>query len=142
MEDLIPIRAEADVPAAWRSTPVGELVRTIALRHPFPTEGARPALLIGFCPHEALRPMLPEDAVLVLDCGDEEFRLDEFSVSHAVAVAGVRAIVLIGCDRCGRSATPLRTELRGLKTRFPKLTIVGLVYTGEKETLLVLDGDA
>jgi carbonic anhydrase len=100
MRRLIPVRASDDVPAAWRDTPIGELLRYHNLATPLRTYAAA-EMVIGMCMDNRKTLRLPDNFAFVLRAGGANFRRAEFKLSYAIAVGGARAIALIGHDQCG-----------------------------------------
>jgi carbonic anhydrase len=100
MERLIAVRAADDVPDAWRETPIERLLACQNLGAPLdPCD--RPELLIGMCMDYRKHLRIPENFAYILRSGGGNLRPSAFKVSFAIAVGGVRAIALIGHDRCG-----------------------------------------
>ncbi len=136
------IAGEPDIPAAWRASSLGAWLRRAALGGPPLTDADAPPLLVGLCPHDAPRPPLSEERAFLLDCAGPEFVLDDFSVSHAVAVGGARAVVLLGCRLCRTPADPVAAEARRLRSLFPKVVVVGAVHVPDEGLFLIDRPDA
>ncbi|MBI3565200.1 MAG: carbonic anhydrase [Elusimicrobia bacterium] len=116
MNRLVPIRKEDDIPAAYRATPLGALLRYHDLRAPMPPRAEKPELLIGMCMDSRKHLRIPDNYAFILRTGGANLRQSEFRVSYAIAVGGVRAIALIGHTNCGMSGLAARREafVRGL----------------------------
>ena len=108
MKSLVEIRSEADIPQRWRATPIGALLRYHDLAAPLPPRAEKPELLIGMCMDSRKHLRIPDNFAFILRTGGANLRLSEFRVSFAIAVGGVRAIVLIGHTNCGMSGLSAR----------------------------------
>ncbi len=100
MKRLIPIEGPEDVPAAYRDTPIGDLVRyhNLGAEH---RDYERAELLIGMCMDHRKRLRIPDNFAYILRSGGGNLRPSEFKVSYAVAVGGVRALALLAHTGCG-----------------------------------------
>ena len=105
---FIEIRRESDIPAAWRGTPVGALLRYHDLQAPLPPRAEKPELLIGMCMDSRKHLRIPDNFAFILRTGGANLRLSEFRVSYALAVGGVRAIAVVGHTQCGMSGLSAR----------------------------------
>ena len=100
VDRLLRIAASGDIPRALRATPFGRLLAYHNL-------GAAPAphktaeLLVCMCMDNRLQLRLPENFACILRTGGGNVERNEFKVSYAVAVGGVRHIALIAHDGCG-----------------------------------------
>lgn len=108
MKNHIEISSDADIPAHWRATPIGALLRYHALGEPLPPRAERPELLIGMCMDSRKHLRIPDNFAFILRTGGANLSLSEFRVSYAIAVGGVRAIALIGHTNCGMSGLAAR----------------------------------
>lgn len=118
MHRRFPIRSEEDIPAAYRDTPIGDLVRFHELGADLsPYE--QPELLVGMCMDHRKKLLIPENFAYVIRTGGANLRPSEFKVSFAIAVGGIKAIALIGHSHCGMvNVTARRDEfVRGLVER-------------------------
>jgi len=97
---LIPVRREEDILPAWRDTPVGDLLRYQNLGVNF-HDYARAQLLVGMCMDNRKMLKVPENFAFIFRTAGANLRRQEFNVSFAVAVGGVRQICLIGHSDCG-----------------------------------------
>jgi carbonic anhydrase len=100
MDRLIPVEREADVPEQLRSTPIGKLLEYHNLDRPLDAY-TRAELLIGMCMDHRKHLRIPKNFAYVMRAGGANLRPNEFNVSFAIAVGGVRAIALIGHTQCG-----------------------------------------
>lgn len=105
----IALDRDEDIPAAYRDTPIGDLVRYHNLGAEAPAY-ERAALLIGMCMDHRKQLRLPENFAYVLRAGGANFRRHEFKLSFAIAVGGVRAIALVGHTDCGMVGLSERRE--------------------------------
>ncbi len=98
--ELNAIDKPSDVPAAWRGTPIGDLLEYHDLGRPF-DEYPAARLLIGMCMDHRTQLRVPDNFAYILRSGGANLRPSEFKVSYAIAVGGVRAIALMGHTQCG-----------------------------------------
>ncbi|MEI8176602.1 MAG: carbonic anhydrase [Candidatus Omnitrophota bacterium] len=97
---IIPITQKKDIPAAYRSNPIGLLLEYHNLNRRFDTyEQAR--LLIGMCMDNRKHLHMPDNFAFIIRSGGANLRYSEFKVSYAIAVGKVRHIALIGHNHCG-----------------------------------------
>ncbi len=109
MTRLLPVEALEDILPAFRNTPVGDLLAYHNLGVPHRTY-ARAELLIGMCMDHRKVLRIPDNFAYILRSGGANLRRIEFKVSYAIAVGGVRAICLMGHDRCGMVGLASRRE--------------------------------
>jgi carbonic anhydrase len=100
MADIIPVNYVEDILPAYRDTPVGLLLEYHNLGR---AKGswAGPQLLIGMCMDSRKSLSIPNDFAFVLRTAGANMRDNEFRISYAIAVGGVRTIVLIAHTDCG-----------------------------------------
>jgi carbonic anhydrase len=116
---LIPIDKPEDIPEHYRGTPVDRLLRWHNLGEELePIERAE--LLIGMCMDNRKVLRTPEKFAFVIRSGGANLRHNEFKVSFAIAVGGVRAIAQVVHTQCGM------VGLHGKREQF----INGLVDVG------------
>lgn len=109
-ERLLAVERLEDIPARYRETPIGRLLRYHNLAD------ARPVcksaeLLIGMCMDNRKHLRIPDNFAFIIRSGGANLRYSEFKVAYAIAVGGVRAIALIGHTRCGMVNLAARREL-------------------------------
>ncbi len=107
---LIEAQNLSELPPAYRGTAIADLLAyhnlgAAARRY---TEAK---LLIGMCMDNRKLLSIPHNFAYVMRGAGANFVGLEFQASFAVAVGGVRAIALIGHDRCGMSGLAARREL-------------------------------
>jgi carbonic anhydrase len=100
MDRRIPLDRPQDIPAAYRDSPIGDLVRYHNLGDPGPAY-SRAELLIGMCMDHRKHLRIPENFAYILRTGGGNLRASEFKVSYAIAIGGVRAIALLAHRECG-----------------------------------------
>lgn len=100
MKRLINTSTPDDILPEYRDGPVGRLLEYHNLGRPF-DEYAKAQLLIGMCMDNRKQLRLPANFAYVLRTGGGNLKFNEFKVSFAVALGGVRAIALIGHTNCG-----------------------------------------
>jgi carbonic anhydrase len=99
MPELFTLNSEDDIPLQLRQTPIGEFLRY----HNFNAEFkmyTTAGLLIGMCMDNRKTLRVPDNFAYILRTGGANLRYSEFKVAYAVAVGGVRYIVLLGHTRC------------------------------------------
>lgn len=96
---LTPVLNETDILPAYRSTPVGDLLRYQNLGTTARTY-ARPELLIATCLEQRAALRVPEGFAISLHTAAASLKRDPFKVSWAIGVAGVSAIAIVGHDDC------------------------------------------
>jgi len=110
MTQVLPVNDPSDILPEYRSTPVGLLLEYQNLERPFDPSGAQP-LLIGMCMDSRKTLRMPSDFAFVLRTAGANMRDNEFRISYAIAVGGVRTIVLIAHTDCGmKRVSSLRDE--------------------------------
>jgi carbonic anhydrase len=100
MHDILPVTKPADILPIYRGTPVAALLEYHNLGRaldPVP----KPELLIGMCMDSRKTLRIPNDFAFVLRTAGANMRDNEFRISYAIAVGGVRTIVLIAHTDCG-----------------------------------------
>jgi len=110
---LAAVHDETDILAAYRDTPVADLLRF----QNFPAGGgpvayARPAILVATCLEQGTALRIPDGFAISLRTAAASLKRDPFKVSWAIGVAGISAIAIIGHDDCRL------TELRDQREQF------------------------
>jgi carbonic anhydrase len=115
MAQIIPVNYRDDILPEYRDTPVGLLLEYHNLGRAAGAVTA-PQLLIGMCMDSRKSLRIPNDFAFVLRTAGANMRDNEFRISYAVAVGGVRTIVLIAHTDCGMARLEERREqfIRGL----------------------------
>lgn len=131
MHRLIPITAIDDIPKPFRDTPVERLLSWHNLGAPHQNVD-RAEMLIGMCMDNRKVLRIPQNFAFVIRAGGANLRHNEFKVSFAVAVGGVRTIALVVHNHCG---------MVGLSSR-RKQFIEGLVDAGWDRALAEQHFDA
>ena len=108
MTEIIPVTAGDDILPAYRDTPVARLLEYHNLGREL--EPTRPQLLIGMCMDSRKALRIPHDFAFVLRTAGANMRDNEFRISYAIAVGGVRTIVLIAHTDCGMARLAERRE--------------------------------
>jgi len=100
MTDILPVHDRSDILVEYRDTPVGLLLEYHNLERELgPVENRQ--LLIGMCMDSRKSLRIPNDFAFVLRTAGANMRDNEFRISYAIAVGGVRTIVLIAHTDCG-----------------------------------------
>src|SRR5688572_14520115 len=115
MAQVIPVNYRDDILPEYRDTPVGLLLEYHNLGRAIGSV-ASPQLLVGMCMDSRKSLRIPNDFAFVLRTAGANMRDNEFRVSYAIAVGGVRSIALIAHTDCGMARLTQRREqfIRGL----------------------------
>ncbi|GAC1655169.1 MAG: carbonic anhydrase [Gemmatimonadaceae bacterium] len=115
MTQIIPVRSAADIMPGLRGTPVERLLEYHNLGRSLDPVPA-PQMLIGMCMDSRKSLRIPNDFAFVLRTAGANMRDNEFRISYAIGVGGVRTIVLIAHTDCGmaRLAKARERFIRGL----------------------------
>ena len=100
MNRLVKVEREEDIFRHLRDTPIARLLRYHNLGEAH-EQHASAELLIGMCMDNRKSLRIPDNFAFIIRAGGGNLRYSEFKVSFAVAIAGVRAIALIGHTNCG-----------------------------------------
>ncbi len=100
MAQIIAVNYADDILPEYRDTPVGMLLEFHNLGRAVGSAVA-PQLLIGMCMDSRKSLRIPNDFAFVLRTAGANMRDNEFRISYAIAVGGVRTIVLIAHTDCG-----------------------------------------
>ena len=100
MPAIIPVNFRDDILPEYRGTPVELLLEYHNLGRAIGSTPA-PQLLIGMCMDSRKSLRIPNDFAFVLRTAGANMRDNEFRISYAIAVGGVRTIVLIAHTDCG-----------------------------------------
>jgi carbonic anhydrase len=108
MPRLIPVNYLDDILPEYRDTPVGLLLEY----HNLGRASGRtvPQLLIGMCMDSRNSLRIPNDFAFILRTAGANMRDNEFRISYAIAVGGVRTIVLIAHTDCGMARLTERRD--------------------------------
>ncbi len=115
MTQILPVNDAADILPEHRDSPVGLLLEYQNLGRALDPPGSHP-LLIGMCMDNRKSLRMPIDFAFVLRTAGANMRDNEFRISYAIAVGGVRTIALIAHTDCGmKRVASLHDEfVRGL----------------------------
>lgn len=100
MKRLISISTPDDILPEYRDGPIGRLLEYHNLGRPF-DEYDKAQLLIGMCMDNRKSLRLPANFAYVIRTGGGNLKFNEFKVSFAIALGGVRSIALISHTDCG-----------------------------------------
>ncbi len=98
--ELRPVDSKKDIPEEYKDTPVGLLLEYQNLNRKFDVH-TKSRLLIGMCMDNRKHLHMPDNFAYIIRTGGANLRYSEFKVSYAIAVGGVRHIVLIAHNHCG-----------------------------------------
>ena len=125
MEPLIEIRTSKDIFPEYRDTPVGLFLEYQNLGRKL-EKHKKAELLIGMCMDSRQVLNIPSNFAYVLRTGGANMRDIEFNISYAIAVEGIKYIIVLGHTNCAM------LNLMSKKDDFIK----GLVDTGGWEKYL------
>lgn len=97
---LVPITNENDIFKEYLNTPIERLLKYHNLNAPH-GKYEHAELIIGMCMDNRKHLNIPDNFAYVIRTGGGNLRYSEFKLSYAIAVGGVKAIALIGHDKCG-----------------------------------------
>lgn len=100
MERLIKVTSSKDIDPQYLNTPVGRLLEYHNLHMQFDAY-TKAQILVGMCMDNRTQLRIPDNFAYIIRAGGGNLRYSEFKVSYAIAVGGVRAIVLIAHNDCG-----------------------------------------
>ncbi len=100
MDRLIFVKTADDILPEYRDTPVQTLFEYHNFRKPFGSY-TDSKMLIGMCMDKRIHLNIPARFAFTIRTGGANLRYSAFNVSYAIAVGGVRCIVLIGHNDCG-----------------------------------------
>ena len=109
MAEIIPVNFQSDILPDYRGTPVGLLLEYHNLGRAIGSVTV-PQLLIGMCMDSRKSLRIPNDFAFVLRTAGANMRDNEFRISYAIAVGGVRTIVLIAHTDCGMARLAQRRD--------------------------------
>ena len=100
MNRLVAVNSPDDIKENYRNTPVERLINYHNFNMPF-GEIPKAEMLISMCMDNRNQLRIPNNFAFILRSGGGNLRHNEFKVSYAVAVGGVKYIALIGHSNCG-----------------------------------------
>jgi carbonic anhydrase len=115
MTEILPVNYRSDILPEYQGTPTGLLLEYHNLERALGSGPGR-QLLIGMCMDSRKSLRIPPDFAYVLRTAGANMRDNEFRISFAIAVGGVRTIVLIAHTDCGMTRVARRHDefVRGL----------------------------
>lgn len=100
MQDLRPVRTASDIPQGLRHTPLGRLIDYHNCGRP-PRKHHKAEVLVCMCMDNKKQLSLPDNFAYILRTGGGNMRYNEFKISYAVGIGGVRHVAMIAHDNCG-----------------------------------------
>ncbi|MFO7852944.1 MAG: carbonic anhydrase [Bacteroidota bacterium] len=125
MVPLIEIKSTEDIFPEYRNTPVSTFLEYHNLGREY-KKHKKAELLIGMCMDSRLQLNIPPKFAYILRTGGANMRDLEFNISYAIAVHGIKYIIMLGHTNCAM------INLMSQKDDFIK----GLVDTGGWEKYL------
>ena len=109
MAQILPVNYRDDILSEYRGTPVELLLEYHNLGRAMGAASV-PQMLIGMCMDSRKSLRIPNDFAFVLRTAGANMRDNEFRISYAIAVGGVRTIVLIAHTDCGMARLAERRD--------------------------------
>jgi len=100
MKRLISVNNKEDVSGLYKGTPISQLLEYHNLKKPFEKYSSA-QLLVGMCMDHRKKLDIPNNFAYIIRTGGANMRYNEFKISYAIAVGGVKHVALIGHDNCG-----------------------------------------
>jgi len=100
MSNLIEINSKTDILSQYQNTPIGLLLEYHNLNKQKDQYDSAD-LLVGMCMDHRKRLNIPEKFAYIIRTGGGNLRNNEFQVSYAIGVGGIKHIALIGHTDCG-----------------------------------------
>lgn len=100
MTQIIPVNYRSDILPEYHGTPVGLLLEYHNLERALGSSSGH-QVLIGMCMDSRKALRIPNDFAFVLRTAGANMRDNEFRISFAISIGGVRTIVLIAHTDCG-----------------------------------------
>jgi carbonic anhydrase len=115
MTKIIPVNYRSDILPEYQGSPVGLLLEYHNLERALGSGPGR-QLLIGMCMDSRKALRIPPDFAFVLRTAGANMRDNEFRISYAIAVGGIRTIVLLAHTDCGMARVARQHDefVRGL----------------------------
>jgi carbonic anhydrase len=99
MKPLIEISSLKDIPGNIKDSPAALLLQYHNLQRPFDTY-EKAQLLIGMCMDNRIALKIPGNFAYIIRTGGANLRYHEFQVSYAIAMGGIRQLILMAHNRC------------------------------------------
>src|SRR3954467_8998734 len=109
MPEILAVTTADDILPEYRGTPV-ELLLEYHNLGLAPAAAPAPQLLIGMCMDSRKALRIPNDFAFVLRTAGANMRDNEFRISYAIAVGGVRTMVLLAHTDCGMAQLAKRHD--------------------------------
>lgn len=100
MNRLISVKGIQDIPAQYHNTPIQLLLEYQNLSRPHDAY-SNAQILVGMCMDNRKAMNVPDNFAYILRAGGANMRPSGFKISYAIAVGGVRYIVIAGHNQCG-----------------------------------------
>lgn len=99
MKRLAEVSSLKDIPKEIADSPVALLLQYHNLQKPF-SNYEKAQLLIGMCMDNRKSLKIPKNFAYIIRTGGANLRCNEFHVSYAIAVGGIKHIILMAHNRC------------------------------------------
>ena len=98
--ELLEITSKELIPLEYIGTPVADLIEYQNFNREF-EEYDSAQILVGMCMDNRKQLRIPHNFAYILRTGGANLVYKEFKISYAVAIGGVKYMVLIGHNNCG-----------------------------------------
>jgi carbonic anhydrase len=133
MTEIVPVNYRSDILPQHRETPVGLLLEYHNLERAAGSSMQR-QLLVGMCMDGRTTLRMPRGFAYVLRTAGANMRDNEFRISYAIAVGGVRTIALIAHTDCGMK------QVAGMHDQFVEGMVEHAGWTQEEAERLFAEG--
>jgi Carbonic anhydrase. len=99
-DELVRVSEQTDIFFKYRNTPIEKLFQFHNFGAPFETY-TKASLLVGMCMDNRKQLIIPNNFAYILRTGGGNLRFNEFKISYAIALGGVKCIALIAHNNCG-----------------------------------------
>lgn len=100
MNRLVKVDSKEDIFEQYRNTPISLLLQYHNLGEPFEAYNTA-QMLVGMCMDNRKYLHIPDNFAYILRTGGGNLRSSEFKISYAIAIGGIKTIVLIAHNHCG-----------------------------------------
>lgn len=100
LNELVKIENETEIFSKYKDTPIEKLFKFHNFDQPFDNY-SKAEILVGMCMDNRKYLKIPNNFAYIIRTGGGNLRFNEFKISYAIALGGVKCIALIGHNHCG-----------------------------------------
>lgn len=100
MGELVKVSEKVDLFPKYRDTPIEKLFMYHNFGEPF-EKCDKAQMLVGMCMDNRKHLKIPNNFAYIIRTGGGNLRFNEFKISYAIALGGVKYIAIIGHNHCG-----------------------------------------